>query len=93
MHLSLADLGGGGRAHHIPPLQDPILLFLHTILAKSACARGPRPPNRSMPPYGKSWICHSLLDKEPYLYSSELHNVKLHYVSKLWSDEHNLDVN
>ena len=34
-----------------------------------------------------------LIYKEPYLYWSELHDVKLHYIKKLWCDEHNLDVN
>ena len=33
-----------------------------------------------------------LLYKEPYLYCSELHIVQLHYVSKLWCNEHNLDI-
>ena len=42
---------------HAPPW-DPILLFLHTFLLKSAHVGGPRPPNRSTPPHGKSWICH-----------------------------------
>ena len=57
--ISLADLGGGvpGACH---PLRDPILSFSHTFSPKSAHVRGPHPPNGSMPPYGKSWICHCI---------------------------------
>ena len=47
--LSLVDPRGGA----LPALaaqQDPILLFLHTFLPKSACVRGQRPPNSSVPP-------------------------------------------
>ena len=53
-----------GCARCKPPLQDPILSFSHTFLAKSAHIRGlcPQwvhtPPNRSTPPYRKSWIRH-----------------------------------
>ena len=32
------------------PLQDPILLFSHTVLVKSACIRGPRPLTSPRPP-------------------------------------------
>ena len=41
---SLADPGGP------PPQQDPILLFLHTLLLKSAHIEGRHPPNGSAPP-------------------------------------------
>ena len=34
------------------PLWDPILLFSHTFLPKSAHIRGPCPPNGCMPPTG-----------------------------------------
>ena len=45
---------GGGRAGARPPLQDPILLFSHTFLLKSAhiggqnpLKMGPRPPTEN----------------------------------------------
>ena len=41
-NLALVDLGG--CAQHMPPLWDPILLFLHTFSPKSAHVRGPCPP-------------------------------------------------
>ena len=54
--VALADRGGVPGAR---PLQDPVLSFSHTFLAKSARIGGPQPhligPH---PPYGKSWIRH-----------------------------------
>ena len=47
---ALADLGWGVSGAR-PILRDPILLFSHTFLLKSARVRGPRPPNGSMPPW------------------------------------------
>ena len=46
--------GGGGRARHMPPLQDQILSFLHTFLPKSTHVGGPHPPQwvHAPPPTG-----------------------------------------
>ena len=38
-----------GRARCTPLLWDPILLFSHTFLAKSAHVGGPRPPTGARP--------------------------------------------
>ena len=53
---SLADLGG--CAGCTSPLWDQILSFSHTFFPKSTHVGGPRPPNGSIPPHGKSCICH-----------------------------------
>ena len=58
LSVALADLGGGGRARHTPPMRDPILSFLHTFLPKSAHVGGPHPPMVPRPPYGKSLFRH-----------------------------------
>ena len=47
-YVTLAELGGVPGARH--PLWDPILSFSHTFSLKSACVRGPCPPNGSTAP-------------------------------------------
>ena len=50
---SIIVIGGSRGMPGACPLRDPILLFLHAFLAKSAHIRGPCPSNRSMcPPTG-----------------------------------------
>ena len=57
---ALADLEGA-RPVHASPLRVKILSFWNTKFLKRNCLGNPRPPTKSTPPQGKSWIRHCLL--------------------------------